>query len=141
MDGAFLEKNWALIAGISLAFFVAAIVLAATFRKSSYGQLRKVRANLKTALKERETAIAKTKKDEKRVQKLGARIDSTKPRIMQEAKESLEDSRALEKIASDKVMIAENHVRRVIHEEYPPTRQQKMREKYLPSGKADDKPF
>ena len=76
-----------------------------------------------------------------RLKKLGAKSETTRPRILQQAIDSFEDAKALEKIASDKVLIAENHVRKVIHEEYAPTKHERMRRKCLPSEKPDSRPF
>jgi len=53
----------------------------------------------------------------------------------------VEDAKMLAKIANDKVLIAENHVRRVIHEEYPPVKQERLRKKYLPAQAADKRRF
>lgn len=75
-----------------------------------------------------------------RVSKLSAREGTTRPRHLQEAKEAAEDAKSLEKIANDKVQVAANHVRRVIHEEFPPVRQQQLRERYLPQDIQDDRP-
>ena len=73
--------------------------------------------------------------------KLDANAGKVKPRLLQEAKDALQDARALEKIAGDKVLIAANHVRRVIHEEFPPSRQQKLRARYLPGEEQNEGPF
>ena len=67
--------------------------------------------------------------------------DRAKPRHLQEAKEALQDARTLAKIANDKILIAENHVRRVIVEEFPPVRHEAMRQKYLPDAARDKRPF
>ena len=141
MDVANLESNWALLAGLFLTFFVLGFLAIAIFRNSASGQLRRVRAELKVALRECDKAAAQSNKALRKVQRLDAKNASTKPRVLAEAKDLLDDSRALEKIARDKALVAENHVRRVIHEEFPPNRHEKMRARYLPSDTPDDKPF
>ena len=50
---------------------------------------------------------------------------------------TMQDAEALLKIATDQVLIAQNHVRRIIVEEYPPKKHEKMRNKYL--RQVDDK--
>ena len=60
---------------------------------------------------------------------------------MSEAKEALQDALALEKIADDKAQVTANQVRRVIFEEFPPTRHEKLRRKYLPEDVRDNRPF
>ncbi len=53
----------------------------------------------------------------------------------------LEDARALQKIAADRVLIARNQVREIIVHEYPPKRHTAMRSKYLSQDEADPKPI
>ncbi|NIN38846.1 MAG: hypothetical protein GTO67_09360, partial [Gammaproteobacteria bacterium] len=48
---------------------------------------------------------------------------------------------ALLKITADQVLIAENHVRKIIVEEFPPNRHDRMRSKYLPDERQGGKPF
>ena len=72
---------------------------------------------------------------------LRAKRESAKPRHVQETTEALEDAQALLKIAEDQVLIAANHVRKLILEEFPPTRQEQLRSKYLPDSAPDSKPF
>ena len=55
-----------------------------------------------------------------------------KPRRLEEAAGAVQDAEALLKIAGDKVLIAENHVRRIIVEEFPPKHHERMRSRYLP---------
>ena len=48
---------------------------------------------------------------------------------------------ALLKIASDQVLIAENHVRKIIVVEFPPKHHERLRRRYLPGEGDDGKPF
>ena len=48
---------------------------------------------------------------------------------------------ALAKIADDQQLIAMNHVRRIIHDEFPPKQHDKMRARYLPDDIKDKRPF
>ena len=64
-----------------------------------------------------------------------------KPIRLQEATEAVQDAETLLKIADDQVLIAGNHVRKLIVEEFPPKRHDRMRSKYLPGEQKDDKPF
>ena len=50
-------------------------------------------------------------------------------------------TRSLAKIADDKAQVQANHVRRVIFEEFPPSRHEKLRARYLPQDVADKRPF
>ncbi|MFQ5983731.1 MAG: hypothetical protein ACE5KS_10215, partial [Woeseiaceae bacterium] len=86
-------------------------------------------------------ALQGVEKAERTVKRLHDRAERAKPRHLQEAKKALDDATALAKIANDKVLIAENHVRRVIHEEYPPVKQERLRERYLPEQAPGKRPF
>jgi hypothetical protein len=59
----------------------------------------------------------------------------------QTPREAVQDAEALLKIADDQVLIAENHVRKIIVEEFPPQRHDRMRSKYLPGDRRDARPF
>jgi len=141
MDGLLEKGNWGLlVAGILIAL-VMLVILARLLGGSRHAQLRRVLADLG----ERQHALRKASnaatKAENRVDRLRNRLESVKPRHAQEAKDALQDARSLQKIEADKVLVAQNHVRRVIHEEFPPKKQARLRAKYLPDDGPDGKPF
>lgn len=141
MDVAFLKNNWALLLAALIAALLAPVFVMHLIRRSAWGQLRKTLNTLAAARQHEAKALKSVAKTERIARRLHAQADRAKPRHVQEAKEALEDARALAKIANDKVLIAENHVRRVIHEEYPPVRQGRLRNKYLPEHASDKRPF
>ena len=63
------------------------------------------------------------------------------PMLVQEARDALQDARALQKIADDRLLVAENQVRRIIVEEFPPIKQLRLRRRYLPADVRDPRPF
>jgi len=134
-------NNWALGLAAVVGGLAAITVFVAIIRRSARGQLKRVCAELKKMQKIHRQTAGVTEKSHRRVGKLGKKADKVKPRLLQEAKDALQDARALEKIANDKVLIAANHVHRVIHEEFPPSRQQALRDRYLPTGQQDKRPF
>jgi hypothetical protein len=91
----------------------------------------------------RAAAIAEdaTVKAEVRLDSLQQAREKVRPSYLQEAKEALQDARALQKIADDRLLVAENHVRRIILEEFPPIKQHKLRLRYLPADARDPRPF
>jgi hypothetical protein len=141
MDWNLLKSNWALIVAAILATIIVVILIVQLLRRSAGGQLRATLRDLKKARQEEAKALKTVKKAERIVARLQEKAERAKPRHLQEAQEALGDARALAKIANDKLMVAENHVRRVIHEEYPPVKQEKLRQKYLPEPARDKKPF
>jgi hypothetical protein len=141
MDPELLKSNWALLAAVGIGLIIALIVLSQLIRRSAWGQLRETRRTLAEARQGAARALQAVEKAARIAKRLHERAEHTKPRHVQEANEVLEDARMLAKIANDKVLIAENHVRRVIHEEYPPVKQERLRKKYLPEQAADKRPF
>lgn len=141
MDLNVLKSNWALVAAAVIGVIIALIVLSQLIRRSAAGQLRKTAQALKRARKDEAKALKAVAKAERNARRLHEKADIVKPRHLQEAKDTLGDAKALAKIANDKVLIAANHVRRVIFEEYPPRKQEMLRKKYLQSEEPDKRPF
>lgn len=136
-----LTDNWALwMAAIPGAFVVLAVIYL-LFRQGAHGKLRKAVKIERAALKDLNHARNMTRRSEARVRQLLEKSDAVKPRLLQEAEGTLEDARALQKIADDKAQIATNHVRRVIFDEFSPSRHDKLRAKYLPGDVRDNRPF
>jgi hypothetical protein len=128
----FLQHHWAILVASVLVLAIALFVALRAFEDSARGRLmRLVRLyddKVRVAHKARKVASNTAAK----LQKLHAKRDSAIPRHVQETSEALEDAKALTKIADDQVLIAANHVRRIILEEFPPQRHDSLRAKYLP---------
>jgi len=141
VDTQWLHDNWAL--AIALAVLLSTILLALlqAVRSSGRGQLRRARKVLREkrrALRRTSAAVAAVQRKGERLQ---ARADKVKPRHIEEARGELADARALAKIAHDQVLIAENHIRRIIVEEFPPAKQARLRARCRIEVKPDKKPF
>ena len=141
MDANFIARNWALIAAAGVLLPVAFLIVVQLIGSSATGQLRNTRAELADEKRKLAKAMSATRKAEARVDKMLQQADKVKPRLLQEAKETLQDARALAKIATDRVLIAGNHVRRVIHEEFPPVKHARLRKKCLPEPAPEHRPF
>lgn len=140
MDLESLQPDWVIwLASVSL-IIVLVILIAHLFKRTSRGKLNVVLAHLKQAGKDHRKSQRALAKAEKKLRRLMARAARVKPRVLQEAKETVEDARAMTGILNDKVMVAENNVRRVILDEFPPVRHQRMRDKYLPQDEKDTRP-
>ena len=136
-----LMHHWPLlVACVLLAVVVLQLVWQGAAR-SAPGQLRRAVTERQAQARIAGKARAATVKVEGRLDAMLKKSDKVKPSALQECKEALQDARALQKIAEDQLMIAENHVRRVIHEEFPPNRQERLRAKYLPEVVKDRRPF
>ena len=141
MDWDVLKNNWALIVAAIIGSIIIVIIVIQLIKRSAGGQLRQTLKTLAKARQDEGKAGKSVEKAERIVRRLHENADRAKPRHLQEAKDALQDARALAKIANDKILIAENHVRRVILEEFPPIKHDAMREKYLPNAARDQKPF
>jgi hypothetical protein len=141
VDVQWLRDNWALAAGLAMLLSVAVLALLYAARSSGRGQLRHARRTLREKRKALRKATAALAAAERRCQRLQRRADKVKPRHLEEARGEAADARALAKIAHDQVLIAENHVRRIIVEEFPPTRQARLRARHRLDDKPQKKPF
>lgn len=141
MEWQLAKENWALFAALVVALMVAANIALQTLTRTPSGRLRRVRGDLEQERRKLARAQAAARKAEMRVDRLMQKQESVRPRVLQEARDALQDARALAKIADDRFMVAENHVRRIIHEEFPPRKQERLRRKYLPERTPDARPF
>jgi hypothetical protein len=136
-----LQTHWALMVA-SAAGVVLLIIAARHFiRTSARGQLRRRRRALDIERYRLRKAIAVMDKAEHQKARLMRHVDRVRPRVLQESSEALADAKALAKIAGDRVLVAENQLRRVILEEFPPTQHERLRRRYLPDASSNKKPF
>ena len=136
-----VNQNWALYAAAVPALIVFFAVALALWRRSSRGKLRgKLTAHLRD-VKKLEAARKSQSNAESRVRRLEKQSGKVKPRILQEAKDAVADANALVKIADDRQQVSANLLRKVIFEEFPPERHEKLRARYLPGDVADGRPF
>jgi len=136
-----LQQHWALIGA---SFLGMAALLFAGWRiwlDSSRGRLRAARRRLREKRREAAKCLRARERARTRLEGLAGRSESVKPSRLQAAQEAMQDAEALLKIATDQVLIAANHVRKIIVEEFPPKRHDRMRRRYLPDDGEDGKPF
>lgn len=141
MSAELLRSHWALVAAAAVALVIVCVLLLQTAAASAPAQLRRARRTLAADRRRLRRAQNAVDKAEKHLRDLERRADRVKPRIVQETSEALEDAKALARIAGDRVMVAENHVRRIILEEFAPAKQERLRAKYLRDSTRDQRPF
>ncbi len=108
-----------------------AVVLPNTL-PTSWGRLHRQRRELRHrlyGLRQAEKAAEKAKHTHA---KLKSRAQQVKPKQLREAEENAADLKTLLGHAKEDVMVAENHVRRILLDEYPPAKHQRLLKKYLP---------
>ena len=141
MDWNLIKSNWALVIAAVIGLIVVLLIVLQLSKRSARGQLRQTLKDLGKARQEETKAMTAVEKAERITTRLHENADRAKPRHLQEATEALQDARALAKIANDRILVTENHVRCVIVEEYSPVKHEAMRQKYLPAPARDKKPF
>lgn len=135
------QQYWALIAAGVLAFGVFLFVLLRLLQDSARGRLAVAADKLRRKKKAARKAGKQVTRARSKLDRLRARGDSVIPRRAEEAKGRLVDAQALHKIAEDQVLIASNHVRQIIVEEFPPRQHDALRRRLLPQEALDGKPF
>lgn len=111
------------------------------WQRSASGQLQQALSGMQEQRQAAAKAADVTQKAEARLDKLNQSRDKLRPSLLQEARDALQDARALQKIADDRLLVAENQVRRIIVEEFPPIKQLRLRRRYLPADVRDPRPF
>jgi uncharacterized membrane protein YccC len=133
----FASTHWALLSASVLGLAVGMFVVWRVWLDSARGQLRAALRRLRKAENDVSRQQLAVRKSAATHARLKAKAESVKPSRLQEVAGTMQDAEALLKIATDQVVIARNHVRRIIVEEYPPKKHEEMRNKYL--GQVDDK--
>ena len=136
-----LRDNWALAIAAAIALAILLLGLLRALGASAPARLRKAAGHLDRERARLRKAGAALERAERRVQSLKARPENVKPRILQEAIGKAADQQALARIARDNVLIAEQRLRRIIHEEFAPAKQARLRARYLPDSPPDRRPF
>lgn len=130
----FLKPYWALVLAALLAVMVTLVLSVRAGLRSSQGRLAASVRVLKRCERQERKAGRGLKRARDRVEKLLRRSESVKPRVLEEARSCLADAEALHQIRHDQVLVAQNQVRGVIVEEFPPRRQDELRDRWLPGA-------
>jgi outer membrane murein-binding lipoprotein Lpp len=141
MNPELLTANWALWVAALPATIAVLSVAWLLYRKSARGQLGKALKDHREALRGLEKAGGSVQTLGEKVERLESKADKVKPRVLQEARNALDDARALQRIMNDRAQVTRNLVRRAIFEEFPPSRHEKLRARYLPEDVESGRPF
>jgi hypothetical protein len=141
MSPEIVTRYWALLMAGVLGAGLLLFVLWRVWLQSPHGQLAGARRHLRIRTREANRTQRELQRSSRALAKLQGRATSVRPRQLQVASESVEDARSLAKIAHDQLLIAENLMRKVIVEEFPPRRHEALRRRYLRSDEERGKPF
>lgn len=127
----FLTQNWALAIASVLSLGVALFVLFRLYESSGQGRLNASAAELRKLQRAATAAGKAVEKAEQQLAQLRDKAATTKPRLLSEAEEALQDALAMQKITNDQILRSKKVVGDVILEEFSPKRQDVLRDKYL----------
>ena len=127
----FLIGNWALVIASVLGTAVFLFVLLRLYDASPRGRLGQAVRRLRLRKQAAARARRRAARAEARLARLRDKAATIRPRLLSAADESVQDTRMLQNIADDQVLIAIREVREVIVEEFPPNRHDELRNKYL----------
>ena len=131
MDAAQTIDYTLLLVGLGIFLTVGLAVILPNLVPTSRGRLNKQRRELRHRVYQVSQAQRTADKATKKFESLNARASKVKPRVLRECEATAEDMRRMLVHAKDKVLVAENHVRIIILDEFPPAEQPKLVEKYL----------
>jgi hypothetical protein len=134
-------ENWALVAA---SVIITALVLQALFvlgSRTPRAMLRRAWGELQAKRHDAAKALRRANRARRQCERLEGRSQSVRPIKLEESRAALSDNEALLNIARDRVLVAENHVRRVIVEHFPPTKHDKLRARYRLGDVPGEKPF
>jgi signal transduction histidine kinase len=118
--------------GLGIFLVVAIAVVVPNTLPTPRGRLNRQRRELRHCLYERRQAKKTAEKAARDHEKLYSRAQHVQPKQLREAQEHAADMQTLLGHADDQVLVAENHVRRILLDEFPPAIQQQLLRKYLP---------
>ena len=120
-----------LMVGIAILLAVALTVLLPNLMPNSRGRLNRQRRELRHRHYQTRQAQEVLERASRKLARLSARANDVKPVQLQLAKDRVEDLTTMLGHARDKVLVAENHVRRILLDEYPPAKQQQMLDRFV----------
>ncbi|MEO1248132.1 MAG: hypothetical protein AAFX56_20845 [Pseudomonadota bacterium] len=134
-------QHWALFAAATAAAVAVTAIAILLWRQSRSGRLRRA---LKLR-RQRLRALAKAAKCARRAKhvlsRLQAKSATIAPNRLVEAEGRYQDCRRLAEIAADQLLVAENRLRKIIVEEFPPGRHEALRQRYRLLDAPAKKPF
>lgn len=130
-----------LLLGSGIVLVVSVAVLLPNTLPTAWGRLHRQRRELRYRLYRFRQAEKAAERARRAHTKLQSRAQHVRPKQLRAAAENAEDLQTLLRQAKEKVAIAENHVRRILLDEYPPAKQQRLLKKYLPEQGRKNTPF
>ena len=141
MDLSWIREYWALLGAAVAAAVALAAVGVALWRRSRRGRLGIRVREQRRRQRELDEARKAWQKASRHLQKLEKRAGRVPPKTLDEARSLLGDAERLVEVRVGALKVAQNHVRMIIVEEYPPSRHDALRRRHGVPEHADARPF
>ena len=141
MDDTWIREHWALVGAAAAAGVAALIILVSLLRQSRWGRMRTLVRQHGRERRALATAEKQFVKARQNLERLEQKIERIAPRKLDEARGALTDARRLVEIRFGALQVAENRLRTVITEEYPPKHHDALRRRYGVAEHAENRPF
>lgn len=130
-----------LLIGLGIISLVLVSVVLPNAMPNATGKLNCQRREYRRTVYELKLAKKAAVKAKRTFENLRSRAQHIKPARLREAEERAKDLETMLGHAKDKVMVAENHMRRIILDQFPPAKQTRLLAKYLITQDDKTKPF
>ena len=132
MDMTSINENVLLLVGLGIFLGISVCVILPNILPTPRGRLNRQSRELRHVRYELLQAEKLADKANRTYAKMKQQSERVKPDMLRKAEIMAEDRKIMLKHAKDKVMAAQNHVRNVVLNEYPPVCQENLLRKYLP---------
>lgn len=132
MDTTSINEYVLLLIGLGIFLGISVGVILPNILPTPRGRLNRQSRELRHRLYELKHAEKLAAKANRTYVKMKQQADRVQPNKLREAEVMAEDRKTMLGHAKDKVMAAQNHVRNVVLNEYPPVYQESLLRKYLP---------
>jgi len=132
MDMTSINENVLLLVGLGIFLGISVGVILPNILPTPRGRLNRQSRELRHVRYELQHAEKLAEKANRTYAKMKQQSERVKPDMLRKAEVMAEDRKIMLKHAKDKVMAAQNHVRNVVLNEYPPVYQESLLRKYLP---------
>ena len=141
MSEAWIRGHWALLGAGAAILAVLVVLLVTAYRGSRRGRLAGLVRQRKKERRALAAAVTAEKRAKGRVERLEKKAQRVAPRTLDEARGALSDARRLVEVRAGALQVAENHLRKIILEEFPPGRHDGLRRRYGVSEQPGNRPF
>ena len=132
MDTTSINEYVLLLIGLGIFLGISAGVILPNILPTPRGRLNRQSRELRHCLYQLRHAEKLAAKADRTYAKMKQQADRVQPNKLREAEAMTVDRKTMLGHAEDKVMAAQNHVRNVVLNEYPPVYQESLLRKYLP---------